>query len=619
VDKSLNPRLGWRFCLLAVGLLVSLFCLTVNVRYLKPTDNTNVCISTNPSILQSVVPDSITNRCFCMFRFPAQSDLVSVGTITQTISDFISTRFAWVVVVSILVLLNIFSLVLFVVNNARHKRSERSLAESENKHKMMIEAINDGVFDVNLLTNQVEFSPMWYTMLGFKPYELPQLLKTWEALIHSDDRKSVLSAFRQAIDSGNIFFSEYRMRKKNGGYIWVLARGKVVHTDLQGKPLRFLGTHKDITKRKSVEELLKKKHTGFCEAQKMAHLGNWDWDIKTGDLFWTDEVFRIFGIKPNSFDANIDAFLKFVHPQDRDSIWALIQKCLQDPDCEYDIRHRIIRPDGTERIVNEKAIVSFDQNLKPIRMIGTVQDVTEQVKAHQIIQKSRDDLKQLTRKLITAQEKERKRLAREMHDDLSQRLAVISIDLAKLERPVFGASDTLIQKLTAIRKNIVKLAEDVHDISRQLHPSIIDDLGLVDAINVMLNGYRKREELIVDYTYNNIPEWIPGDISICVYRILQEGLRNITKHADINRAEVMLVYSDNHLKLTVQDYGTGFDLANVQGKLGLGLASMKERAELIGGLLTVNSVIDHGTTLNLDVFVPKQNVKKNNHIQQFSN
>jgi two-component system, NarL family, sensor kinase len=158
------------------------------------------------------------------------------------------------------------------------------------------------------------------------------------------------------------------------------------------------------------------------------------------------------------------------------------------------------------------------------------------------------------------------------------------------------------ESLGRARDQLVKLSEDVHTLSRQLHPSILDDLGLVDALRSECAGFQQREGLVVAYHAENAPAGLPRDTALCLYRIAQEALRNVARHAEARRAEVSLIGNNGDVLLTVCDEGKGFDLSALRARPGLGLASMEERARLIGAELSIQSHPGKGTTVG--VLVP---------------
>ncbi len=218
------------------------------------------------------------------------------------------------------------------------------------------------------------------------------------------------------------------------------------------------------------------------------------------------------------------------------------------------------------------------------------------------LRKNQDELRLLAGSLIQAQEDERRRIAREMHDDWTQRLAVLAIDAAKLEMQLDPGSNAF-RLLQAMRGELVGLSEDVHALSRQLHPSILDDLGLADALRSECASVARREGVKVAFRSDEVADSLPKDVALCVYRVAQEALRNVVKHAQTQEASVSLTTSGRELVLTVQDPGIGFDAAAVRLRQGLGLSSMSERVRLVRGKLSVNSAPGQGTTVTVRVSV----------------
>jgi signal transduction histidine kinase len=218
----------------------------------------------------------------------------------------------------------------------------------------------------------------------------------------------------------------------------------------------------------------------------------------------------------------------------------------------------------------------------------------------QSLRQTREGLRKLAAKLLHAQEEERRRIAREMHDDWTQRLTLLGIEIAKLEKHI-GAPETALPLLRTMQERLVSLSEDVHALSRQLHPSILDDLGLVEALRSECASFSRREGIAVVYRPEEVSARLPKDVALCVYRIAQEALRNLAKHAAVSEAWVILLASGPELLLRVQDTGVGFDPAGGHSQPGLGLSSMEERARLIQAKLSVTSAPGQGTTVEVRV------------------
>ncbi len=187
-----------------------------------------------------------------------------------------------------------------------------------------------------------------------------------------------------------------------------------------------------------------------------------------------------------------------------------------------------------------------------------------------------------------------------MHDDWTQRLTLLGIDVAKLEKLV-GEPEKALPLLRAMQEELVGLSEDMHNLSRQLHPSILDDMGLVEALRSECASFSHREGIAVVYCPEQMTTPVPKDLALCVYRVAQEALRNLAKHAAVNQAMVTLIATDTELLLRVEDRGVGFDPAAVRSEPRLGLSSMEERVRLIQGQLSVTSAPGRGTRVEIRV------------------
>jgi signal transduction histidine kinase len=205
----------------------------------------------------------------------------------------------------------------------------------------------------------------------------------------------------------------------------------------------------------------------------------------------------------------------------------------------------------------------------------------------------------LMRRLVHAQEQEHRRIARELHDDLTQRLAILAIDAGRLEQSP-GCPADVRERASGMREQLVALSEGIHSLSRRVHPSILDELGLVDALRAECHGLGQRDGVAVRFLAHDIPPVLSRELVLCVYRVAQEALRNVARHAKSRRASVRLFATDRHLVLRVRDRGVGFDV-DARGKLGLGLESMRERARLVRARLTIGSRPGEGTRVTLRV------------------
>ena len=197
-------------------------------------------------------------------------------------------------------------------------------------------------------------------------------------------------------------------------------------------------------------------------------------------------------------------------------------------------------------------------------------------------------------------------MARELHDHISQKLAVLGMGISKVEQCPAPTYDSLNESLQRVGQEIGRIAKDVHDLSRELHPSVLDILGLEAALRAECNAFSKQHGIVTKFLPTDIPDSLPGDIPLSLYRIVQESLWNVAKYAQAQQVLLTATQLHGELVLVVEDDGKGFDPDQIKGKGSLGLISMKERAHLVHGSFFVQSQPGKGTRVEVRVPVPQQ-------------
>ena len=213
-----------------------------------------------------------------------------------------------------------------------------------------------------------------------------------------------------------------------------------------------------------------------------------------------------------------------------------------------------------------------------------------------------EERRELSGRLIRAQEDERSRLARELHDDFSQRLTVLAIDLARTAAIISDSPVEAIRRIHELRSRVSEIGADLHSLSHRLHSSSLEILGLVLGVSSFCGDFAERQHIQVDFAHNEVPRNIPPEVELCIFRIVQEGLRNVKRHSAATRAEVRLEAIANGLYLSIADQGVGFDMTKRSSRTGLGIRSMQERLRLLGGRVEIRSRPGQGTTV--EVWVP---------------
>ena len=238
-----------------------------------------------------------------------------------------------------------------------------------------------------------------------------------------------------------------------------------------------------------------------------------------------------------------------------------------------------------------------------------VQDRTQELRAvnetlkaqEKELRKSAESMRRLTGKLIVAQEDECRRIGRELHDDLNQSLAVLAIDVDKLEQQAEATEARKKDGLHKIKARLIELSEYVHMLSRQLHPAIVEDLGIADALCSLFEELERNEGVLIDYQADRIPADVPNDRALCIFRVAQEALRNIAKHSGATQTQVHLLSKDGTLQFQIRDNGIGFDVSEAKKRIGLGLQSIEERVWLVGGTVRIEAEPGDGTAISVSI------------------
>ena len=259
--------------------------------------------------------------------------------------------------------------------------------------------------------------------------------------------------------------------------------------------------------------------------------------------------------------------------------------------------------DELEARVDARTRELADVNRTLLREISEHVETEESLRASEHdLATSRQELRDLAARLLTAQEEERRRISRDLHDDINQRLAMLVVQAESLESSLPPSAGDCSKELRSIQDRLTELSDDVRHLAYQFHPSILDDLGLTVALQRLVDECAARANLQGTFDVSPSPPTVPQPVATCLYRIAQESLANVMKHARANKVIVSLASTADAITLTVQDDGVGFDtqqLAN--GHRGLGLISMAERLRLVRGTVTIDSIPHQGTRLSIKV------------------
>jgi PAS domain S-box-containing protein len=348
-----------------------------------------------------------------------------------------------------------------------------------------------------------------------------------------------------------------------------------------------------VEERKRGEKELHESEERLRLAVKAGRMYAFEWDAATDVIVRSGKCADIFNWMDDPTRDTGRQFAARVHPDDRQA-YLTNDTGLTVDNPTYQINFRMLRPDGSVIWLEDSGHGLFDNQGRLLRTIGMVADVTERKQAE-------DALSSVSRRLIEAQEQERARIARELHDDLSQRMALLGISLAQFEQGMPDLSSQARQQMHIMAEVVTEVSSEIHNLSHQLHPSKLDTLGLVAAVDGLCRELSDQHDLQVLFVNSDIPGQIPKDVTLCLFRIVQEALRNVLKHSGAANAKVELSGHDDRIDLCISDSGAGFRPESAKGEAGLGLVSMRERLRLVRGHLSIESRPSHGTRIHVRV------------------
>ncbi len=469
------------------------------------------------------------------------------------------------------------------------RRAEEAVRESEKRFRLVADTAPVLIWmaDTTKLCNY--FNKPWLDFTG-RSMEL-EFGNGWAEGVHPEDLQRCMATYTQAFDRREEFRMEYRLRRHDGEYRWVLDMG-VPRFNQDRSFIGYIGVGIDVTERKHTEQALRESEGRFHLAAQAGKMFAYEWDALTDVLVRSAESGEILGIDATAQVTGRQT-LASVHPEDRERLVASIA-ALTPEKPHLKVSYRIVRPDESMIWLERTSRAHFDEQGKMRRIVGMAVDITERKRAE-------ETLSGMGRRLIEAQELERARIARELHDDLGQRLALLANEMEQLQQ---SHPDLQIEVTGGIRKlqeQTFQIAADVQSLSHELHSSKLGYLGIAVAMRSFCQEFGRQQKAKIDFRNHDLPSPVPPDVSLCLFRVLQESLHNAVKHSGVRHIEVRLWGTLDEIHLTVSDSGAGFDTEAVKESRGLGLISMEERLKILKGTFSIESRPMRGTKIHARV------------------
>lgn len=485
-----------------------------------------------------------------------------------------------------------------VHHHARHQGKALQL-------ELALTAGHLGVWEWDMASGCVTRSPEADRLLGVVDFS--GRVEDFQKTLHPADAIAAKHNIARAIETHEHFSNVFRVHRPDGSMRWMQDHGRIEYDD-QGVALRALGTVYDITERKEVELALAKavarlreSELALTRAQEVGGLGSYVTDLTTGRWRSSAMLDRLLGLAPAPSHAP-EEWLELLHPDDRQIVLSNLERTLAGT-ASFDTQYRIVRrSDGEIRWMH--GLGEIERNLagEPLRIFGTVQDITQR-KAEQIdTQLLLNENTRLVRELISLQERERAMLARELHDELAQHLTAIRAFAGAIR--LAGEHD--VERAKSAAQSIEDSARNIYLVSHRLmeglHPNILDSAGIIDALGVLLDDWGSKHPAI---------EWRASlsralvcdslHLRVAIYRLVQECLSNVARHARASRLRIVLAnfpgLAGTMLRLVIRDDGIGMNTDATHS--GFGLLGMRERVLSLGGSFRIASWPDGGTRIRV--------------------
>ncbi|MGC1903711.1 MAG: PAS domain-containing protein [Candidatus Acidiferrum sp.] len=344
-----------------------------------------------------------------------------------------------------------------------------------------------------------------------------------------------------------------------------------------------LASHMDISEYKVSAELQRRTLESIRAVV-------WTADVPTfRTTFVSGQVEEILGFPVHAWLNDQDLWKNRIHPDDRGWVLRDSSKAVEEGR-NYEFDYRMLAADGHTAWLRQVVNVVRKPGC-PVYLVGISIDVTE-------LHRTREERQALSGRLLMAQEQERARIARELHDDFSQRVALIALHLEDLAKRYSTSPEKEDRQLREAIDSLSNLGTDLHTLSHRLHSAKLESLGLIPAVSALCREFTAQHGFEIDFSSDDTPGSVHPDTALCIFRIVQEGLRNLKKHSGAQQAFVILQLDGGKLLVRVLDKGCGFDMKDVTKKKGIGIQSMEERVRLLGGEFSIQSAPGKGTTVN---------------------
>jgi PAS domain S-box-containing protein len=469
------------------------------------------------------------------------------------------------------------------------KHAVESLQKSEAKYRSLFENSLDAIF---LTVPDGTIRAANQAACGMFGMTEEELIKAGRAGL-IDPTDSRFGPAREKRDHTGKFFGELGYIRK-GGSKFVAETSSVILNDGANSFVIL----RDISERQRAEEALKLSEERLKLALAASGMGVWEWDITTDNVFRSEESIRIMGYP--GLNWTIAYFKNMLHPEDASSVIGAIDRAISDKTV-YRCEFRIVSSDGAVRWVSDTGRAVYDEDGRPVRMVGTIQDITERKRNEETIIAYQEQLRSMATELSLVEGRERHKIATAIHDQIGQALAMANIKLGGLRQA--DVSGNLSGPIDEIRETVTNAIQSSRTLTFELSPPILYELSLEKAVCSLAEKYQKEHGIRIDCNYDSQPKPLSDDLRILLFQGVRELLVNAVKHAHPQRITIYCLREGTDIRVVVEDDGVGFPCADGETLtdkfLGFGLFSLRERLKYIGGSIDIKSAPGRGTKITL--------------------
>jgi len=478
---------------------------------------------------------------------------------------------------------------------SERKQAEISLRDSEERFRTLATNAPVGIFQTDAEGRCIYVNATWCRLAGIRPQEA--LGDGWQTVIHPEDRARVGRHWSDCFARAESCRIDFRMRAPDGTVHWVAADAVPLPgpTGHRG----YIGTIMDITQRQAAQEALRQSEERYALATRATNDGIWDVDLKTGVVWWNEAYNQLWGTRPPETRNSAQWWFDHIHPEDLDRVRRSFHRAIQGDGDSWHCHYRYRRTSGEYAEVLDRAYITRGPDGKATRILGAMSDITE-------LRRRERQLIDLARRMESIREDERKHIAREIHDQLGQVMAVLKMNLLQIEESVLAlpASDTrnrLEEDIVSSTEMIDRSIEAIRDIVMRIRPSVLDQLGLPAALQQEIEEFEERGRIPCQLEVDPDLPPLNDDAQTALFRLTQEFLTNISRHAGAENVQIRLDSGNSHIRLQVQDDGVGFDPEQAHRQGHLGLIGARERVEQFGGSLELKTGPGEGTVVTVTI------------------